>query len=145
MNDVLKPGEVLEVVSRSWAKDERGGMWVLVPETQLDRLGAIRDALGLVVANVEPAPKPQPISPAKPDRVAEGRRLRQVRENHAVEVEVLARRAGLTAEHLGNLEKGKTEISRDNVVALSKALVLDAYVLAQAVGVGGNDRWGFAR
>lgn len=141
----LKAGEVLEMLGLGWAKDEHGQLWALVPESQLDRLTAVHTALGQVLSIIPPPPPPQLPQKTQPNRVKEGQHLRKVRENHAITLQVLAHRAGITADHLNNLEKGKTEIGRDSIVALSKALILDARVLAQAIGEGGTDRWGFEK
>jgi transcriptional regulator with XRE-family HTH domain len=60
--------------------------------------------------------------PGDPELIALGRRIRRLRQARALSIEALAYKAGMSAGHLGRIERGHGDPRLETLFGLSKAL-----------------------
>jgi DNA-binding Xre family transcriptional regulator len=96
-------------------------------ERRLEEAEDENDALELRLARIEDAVNDaEPVAAAVVDRLAEGENpLRVWREHRGLTLREVARRAGISAAMLSEMEAGKKEGSIRTLAALARALAVD--------------------
>ncbi len=74
--------------------------------------------------------------------VALGRAIRRLRQDRHLSIEALARKAGMSAEHLGVIERGRSNPRLETLYALADALCImpsELFLAAKAETADGGE------